>query len=139
MRFISLLVGLALCLSSTAWAVDFVIDNKVNLALGTRTFAGVAVPDGLTRCGIRIARTNWDNPATKLRAWLETSVDGGTNWKPWIAVTGEGGPIPNDRFGNPANDVFVESDLPSGVSRRVRGGYELTGTRLRTTVLVRCF
>lgn len=141
MRSISACLIVLLLWYPLAWAAkkDVVIDADKTLALGKKEFAGQLVDDDATRCGVRVDRTNWKQKTATIRAWLELSLDGGRTWKEWIAVTGEGGEPPLGRDGKPVTDVFVESALPAGTGRLVRGGYDVQGAQFRTTVLVRCF
>lgn len=105
------------------------IDRNGNLPIGTKTFGPFAVPDDLSRCTLAIDRTNWTNPAAKLRAWFEMSVNGGP-FEFWLGMTAEGGAV--------GTETRMSRPLPEGTNRQIRGGYELQGARFRTTVSARC-
>ena len=140
MRFFISSLALCACLACglPAGAVDFDVDRNLNFQLGRRDFGPVNVPDGFKRCGIRIDRTNWTNPAAKLKAWLEVSVGGGA-FRGWMGVTDEGGPPMKAHDGITDRETFIESALPAGINRKVQGYYEVSGARFRATVYIRCF
>lgn len=126
-----LLAGLVLLLAGPAWAAPIAvdIDRNVNLAIGTRTFGPFNVPDDLSRCTLSLDRTNWTNPDAKLRAWFDISIDGGP-FEFWLGMTAQGGQA--------GTTTSMSRPLPEGTNRQIRGGYELSGSRFRTTVSARC-
>lgn len=130
MRSISLACLLVLwCSSAMAAPISVTIDNNINLALGTRNFGPVAVPDDLTVCTLAFDRTQWTNPAAKLSTQLSISVDGAP-FEFWLGMTSEGDGV--------GGETTMTRGLPAGINRRVQGNYVVTGARFRSTVTVRC-
>ena len=105
------------------------IDRNVNLALGTRNFGPIVIPDDLSVCTLAFDRTQWTDAAAKLSTELSISVDGGP-FVFWLGMTSEG-----DTNGG---ETTMTRALPAGVNRRVQGNYVVTGARFRSTVTVRC-
>lgn len=132
------LIVTILCLFSLVRAagaapISVTIDNNINLALGTRNFGPIAVPDDVTVCSLSINRTQWTNPAAALSAQLETSVDGGATWQAWVGLTSVGSADAT------MATTFMSRVLPAGTGRQIRGNYVVTGVRFRSTVTAACF
>lgn len=132
------LIVTILCLFSLVRAagaapISVTIDNNINLALGTRNFGPIAVPDDVTVCSLSIDRTQWTNPAAALSAQLETSVDGGATWQAWVGLTSVGSADAT------MATTFMSQALPAGTGRQIRGNYVVTGVRFRSTVTAACF
>jgi len=108
------------------------IDRNVNLAIGTRTFGPIAVPDDVTVCSLTIDRSRWTNPAAALSAQLETSVDGGATWQSWVGLTSIGSADATMTI------TGMIRALPEGTGRQIRGNYVVTGARFRSTVTAAC-
>ena len=132
MRFISVLLALLWATLSVAAPISVDIDRKVNLAIGTRTFGPIAVPDDVTVCSLSIDRTQWTNPAAALSAQLEISVDGGATWQAWVGLTSVGSADAT------MATTFMSRALPAGTGRQIRGNYVVTGARFRSTVTAAC-
>ena len=133
MRFISLVLAL-LWASSSSWAapIAVTIDSNVNLALGTRNFGPIAVPDNVTVCSLTIDRSQWTNPTASLSAQLEISVNGGVSWAPWVALTSIGGTDATMTI------TGMSRALPAGTGRQIRGNYVVAGARFRSTITAAC-
>lgn len=131
MRSISLALCILVfwCSALFAAPINVNIDSNINLALGTRTFGPVAVPDDLTVCTLAINRTNWTNAAAQLSAQLSISVDGAP-FAFWLGMNSQG-----DTSGG---ETTMTRALPAGINRRIQGNYVVTGARFRSTVAVRC-
>lgn len=132
------LIVTILCLFSLVRAagaapISVTIDNNINLALGTRNFGPIAVPDDVTVCRLSIARTQWTNPAAALSAQLEISVDGGATWQAWVGLTSVGSADAT------MATTSMSRALPAGTGRQIRGNYVVTGVRFRSTVTAACF
>lgn len=132
------LIVTILCLFSLVRAagaapISVTIDNNINLALGTRNFGPIAVPDDVTVCSLSIDRTQWTNPAAALSAQLEISVDGGATWQAWVGLTSVGSADAT------MATTFMSRALPAGTGRQIRGNYVVTGIRFRSTVTAACF
>ena len=132
------LIVTILCLFSLVRAagaapISVTIGNNINLALGTRNFGPIAVPDDVTVCSLSIDRTQWTNPAAALSAQLETSVDGGATWQAWVGLTSVGSADAT------MATTFMSRALPAGTGRQIRGNYVVTGVRFRSTVTAACF
>lgn len=132
MRFISLL--LALLWASVSWAapISVEIDRNVNLALGTRNFGPIAVPDDVKGCSITIDRSQWTDPAATLSVQLEISVNSGGSWAPWLALTSIGGTDATMTI------TGMSRALPPGTGRQIRGNYVVAGARFRSTITAAC-
>ncbi len=117
------------CTSAWSAPISVDIDKNVNLAIGTRSFGPVAIPDDVAVCTLAFDRTQWTNSAAKLSTELSISVDGGP-FVFWLGMTSEG-----DARGG---ETAMTRALPAGINRRVRGSYVVTGARFRSTVTVRC-
>lgn len=132
------LIVTILCLFSLVRAagaapISVTIGNNINLALGTRNFGPIAVPDDVTVCSLSIDRTQWTNPAAALSAQLETSVDGGATWQAWVGLTSVGS------ADAAMATTSMSRALPAGTGRQIRGNYVVTGVRFRSTVTAACF
>lgn len=132
------LIVTILCLFSLVRAagaapISVTIGNNINLALGTRNFGPIAVPDDVTVCSLSIDRTQWTNPAAALSAQLETSVDGGATWQAWVGLTSVGSADAT------MATTSMSRALPAGTGRQIRGNYVVTGVRFRSTVTAACF
>lgn len=132
------LIVTILCLFSLVRAagaapISVKIDNNINLALGTRNFGPITVPDDVTVCSLSIARTQWTNPAAALSAQLEISVDGGATWQAWVGLTSVGSADAT------MATTSMSRALPAGTGRQIRGNYVVTGVRFRSTVTAACF
>lgn len=111
-------------------AVD--IDKNVNLAIGTRTFGPVNVPNDLAVCALSIDRTNWTNPASTISVSLSISVNNGP-FVFWLGMTSKGA-----TFDAQMTETKMTRALPAGTSRRVQGAYVVSGARFVSTVSVAC-
>lgn len=131
MRFISLLMVLWAS-SALAAPISVDIDKNVNLAIGTRNFGPIAVPDDVTVCTLAFDRSRWTNSAAALSAQLEISVDGGATWQAWVGLTSVGGTDAT------MTTTFMRRVLPPGTGRQIRGNYVVTGARFRSTVTAAC-
>lgn len=131
MRFISLLMVLWAS-SALAAPISVDIDKNVNLAIGTRNFGPIAVPDDVTVCTLAFDRSRWTNPAAALSAQLEISVDGGATWQAWVGLTSVGGTDAT------MTTTSMSRALPAGTGRQIRGKYVVTGNRFRSTVTAAC-
>jgi hypothetical protein len=132
------LIVIILCLFSLVRAagaapISVTISNNINLALGTRNFGPIAVPDDVTVCSLSINRTQWTNPAAALSAQLEISVDGGATWQAWVGLTSVGSADAT------MATTSMSRALPAGTGRQIRGNYVVTGVRFRSTVTAACF
>jgi len=133
MRFISVSLALLLWASpSGAALISVTIDNNINLALGTRNFGPIAVPDDVTVCTLAFDRSQWTNPAAALSAQLEISVDGGATWQAWVGLTSVGSADAT------MPTTSMSRALPAGTGRQIRGKYVVTGNRFRSTVTATC-
>lgn len=131
MRFISLLMVLwASSVLAAPISVD--IDKNVNLAIGTRNFGPIAVPDDVDVCTLAFDRSQWTNSAAALSAQLEISVDGGATWQAWVGLTSVGGTDAT------MPTTSMSRALPAGTGRQIRGKYVVTGNRFRSTVTAAC-
>lgn len=130
---------LFLLLTVPSWAapISVDVDRNVNLALGTKSFGPLQIPDELTFCKIEIDRTNWTNPAATLTATLNISVNGGQA-RLWRSITAVGSGALTDRSGNPVTVTMIQGVLPSGINREVSGSYVVSGARFISTVSVTC-
>lgn len=131
MRFISLLMVLWAS-SALAAPISVDIDKNVNLAIGTRNFGPIAVPDDVTVCTLAFDRSRWTNSAAALSAQLEISVDGGATWQAWVGLTSVGGTDAT------MTTTSMRRVLPPGTGRQIRGNYVVTGARFRSTVTAAC-
>lgn len=131
MRFISLLMVLWAS-SALAAPISVDIDKNVNLAIGTRNFGPIAVPDDVTVCTLAFDRSRWTNSAAALSAQLEISVDGGATWQALVGLTSVGGTDAT------MTTTFMRRVLPPGTGRQIRGNYVVTGARFRSTVTAAC-
>lgn len=120
------------CASAFAAPISVGIDRNVNLALGTRNFGPIAVPDDVTACTLAFDRSKWTNPAATLSAQLETSVDGGATWQAWVGLTSVGSADATMTI------TSMSRVLPPGTGRQIRGNYVVTGARFRSTVTAAC-
>lgn len=131
MRFISLLMVLWAS-SALAAPISVDIDKNVNLAIGTRNFGPIAVPDDVAVCTLAFDRSRWTNSAAALSAQLEISVDGGATWQAWVGLTSVGGTDAT------MTTTSMRRVLPPGTGRQIRGNYVVTGARFRSTVTAAC-
>ena len=74
-----LLVLLLVLIALPAWAAPIAvdIDKDVNLAIGTRNFGPVNIPNDVSVCSLSIDRTNWTNPSATISVSLSISVNNG--------------------------------------------------------------
>jgi len=123
-----------LLLATTAQAVPFQqdIDRNVNLRLGLRSIPARPIDDDLTVCRIRIARNQWTNPDAHMRVRIEHSVDNGLTWN-WVEGTADGRPAGTDTL------ILIPLNPPlNGVPRLIKGEYEVSGARFRSTISWAC-
>lgn len=133
MRRLVLTLCLVLATSpALAAPISVDIDRNVNLALGTRNFGPIAVPDDVTVCTLAFDRSQWTNPAAALSAQLEISVDGGATWQAWVGLTSVGSADAT------MPTTSMSRALPAGTGRQIRGKYVVTGNRFRSTVTAAC-
>ncbi len=123
-----------LLMTSAVWAapIDVDIDRNVNLALGTRNFGPVNIPDDVSVCTFSIDRSNWTNASATMSASLDISINNGP-FTFWAGLTSRGA----------ATDAQIpltkmSRALPAGTSRRVQGNYVVSGARFVSTVSVAC-
>lgn len=121
-----------LLLPGHGWAAPIAvdIDKNVNLAIGTRTFGPVNIPNDLSVCSLTIDRTNWTNPSATMSVNLSISVNNGP-FLFWLGMTSQGGD-------SGAATTQMRRALPVGTSRRVQGSYVVSGARFISTVSVAC-
>ena len=114
--------------------------NERNYGPGTASFGPTAISDGLTTLEIAVARctsatpTIFSSATAELTIVIETSVDGGINWEPWVTATVNGG-IAADKNGNQMPTARVWGQFPPGTNRLVRGSVGLS-ERQRTSATV---
>ena len=132
MRFTSLIVLTAFLWASSLQAapISLDIDRNVNLAIGSRDFGPIAIPDDLSVCLLSFDRKNWTAPTAALSTELFVSVDGGP-FLVWLGMTSIGGV-------NTGDSTWMKKDLPAGVNRKVKGSYVVSGARFVSTVSVAC-
>jgi hypothetical protein len=105
---------------------------NVSIAVGTRTFGPVNIPDGLT--GINIRFTNWPQATRTVAVLFEVSVDGGPfqqffNMNPFPGGRSIG------RDGTADSAAFV-GPLPTGVNRQARAITTVVGGTVVTTITI---
>jgi hypothetical protein len=100
---------------------------------GTRVLPATAVPLGIVRLTLTLARLGWpDIGGDVLRASVELSLDGGQTWTPWVGFTTGGGDI-----GMPASSVTIDVPEPTNPQRMLRGQVEtLVGLTTRGDLLL---
>ena len=128
MLLVILLVLIAAPALAAPIAVD--IDKDVNLAIGTRNFGPVNIPNDVSVCSLSIDRTNWTNPSATISVSLSISVNNGP-FVFWLGMTSRGGDAS-------ATSTHMRRDLPVGSNRRVQGNYVVSGARFVSTVSVAC-
>lgn len=117
------------------------IDHQaISIAVGTRDFGPVTIPDGLTRVTLRLARKTTAAPtlwATGVAIQLdsECSVDGGVTWVQWLGFGASGG-IYVKGDGSEATESNVASALPSGTNRTMKLSLTVTGGTLSSLLTV---
>ncbi len=134
MQYIKLTLLMLVLSASTSWAapISVDIDKDVNLALGTRSFGPVAVPDDASACTFSVNRANWQNASATMSASLEMSVDNGP-FTFWLGMTSRGSAVDAQ-----APLTKMSRPLPDGINRRVQGSYVVSGARFISTVSVAC-
>jgi hypothetical protein len=105
--------------------VALLIDHQaISVPAGSRDFGPVAVPDGLARVTLRLARrtagapTLWAPGVTvKLDSWC--SLDGGVTWVQWLGFGAPGG-VYVGRGGVEQAESSVSAPLPPGAGRLMK-------------------
>lgn len=114
--------------------------DRFTMQPGTRNWGPVAVPDGLTKVTLRLARQTTATPTfweagvrVQIDSWC--SVDGGVTWLQWIGAGGPGGIflLPN---GTELAESWCSADLPAGINRQMKVMIAVTGARLITELTV---
>lgn len=114
--------------------------NERNYGPGTASFGPTAINDGLTTLEIAVARctsatpTIFSSATAELTIVIETSVDGGATWQPWVTASVTGG-IATDKNGNEVPTARVWGQFPTGTNRQMRGSVSLT-ERQRTSATI---
>lgn len=97
-----------------------------------------AVPAGATTLQLEVDRTQWLDPAVKVRCSLEISCDGG-EFKEFAGFTAQGRPLQAPTPRNPNPNVIrgpISLDYPSIANRKLRGQVVVTGGAFTTSVAV---
>ncbi len=132
--------------ASTAWAaggssvvMERTIETEKDITPGVRMFSEMFVPDDATVCTLSLDRRALANPNTKVRIWLD--FHNGRAWDGvedivsakhhWLQATSEG----DARLSAP---TAIRRKLWPGNGRKIRGGYEIQGTNLRTAIQLTC-
>ena len=122
------------------------IDHQaISVPAGTRDFGPVAVPDGLTRVTLTLARrtaaapTLWATAVqVTLRSWC--SLDGGGTWIQWLGFGegggGQAGGIYVGRGGAELAESSVSAPLPPGAGRQMKLTAIVTGGTLVSQLTV---
>ena len=123
-----------LLMPGLAWAtpISVDIDRNVNLALGTKNFGPVSVPDDVSVCTFTVDRSEWTNPAATMSANLSMSVNNGP-FVFWLGMTSQGSAVDAQ-----VPNTVMRRELPAGINRRVQGNYVVSGARFRSTITVAC-
>jgi hypothetical protein len=129
LRLLIVLVLLPLAAQAAPLSVD--IDRDVRLAIGTRSFGPVLLPNDLTVCTFSITRNEWTDPVAVVAAQIEISVNGGV-FQPWLALQSNGSGTSHWL------PTSMKRQLPPGLNRQARGTYTVSGARFRSTVSVSC-
>lgn len=103
------------------------------LQAGTREIGPANVPNGVTRFELSFDCSTWTNPARSLSCQIEISLDGGTNWRPFVAFGLRGTDAPRDKQG--VARVFISSSIPepANPNRRFRATLTFSGPDWTTT------
>jgi hypothetical protein len=119
-------------------------------AIGSHNLGPVALNVGLRRVAITLERSEWTDPASKVDARFELSLDGGTTWSPnpsgerdfpWgpfpVTFSAFGGIILG-KDGQPSLLSGFVTDLPqpSNPDRRIRGTVTISGGTVRAPVTI---
>lgn len=112
--------------------------------VGTRNLGPFNVPNGATNVTLTFDRSQWTDPAVKLTARFELSLDNGATWSPnpagqptwpWgsfpVTITSEGGVI-----GVPSTQQSIALPDPTNTQRKVRAVVTVAGGPLTTTITV---
>lgn len=132
MMLVLFIVAILGCATAQAAPISVDIDKNVNLAIGTRTFGPVNIPNDLSVCTLTIDRANWTNPAATVSVSLSISVNNGP-FVFWLGMTSQG-----TTFDAQVPKTKMTRALPAGLSRKVQGNYVVSGARFVSTVSVAC-
>jgi hypothetical protein len=118
----------------------FTILPQGTYPVGTRTLPAANVPQGAISATLALSRAQWLDPAVKVSARFELSVDGGVTWSPdpsgqsvwpWgnfpLTFESEGDPS-----GRGTSNVNGDLGDPTNPNRKIRGTVTISGGPLTT-------
>jgi hypothetical protein len=106
-------------------AIDTTLFSEASYAVGVYPFSAIAIPTEYTQASLKVARSAWLNPLSKLKFTMEISFDNGVSWPQSFSATAQGGVALVN--GLPAPFSFIGAPLPQpeNPDREIRGSIEV--------------